>query len=65
MRRWTCPCGVKHDRDANAEINIRLEGRRMLDEQRRKLAEGRSSSESGVKPESRNDCGGIEDPHPG
>lgn len=64
VRAWSCPCGARHDRDANAEINIRREGRRMLEE-RVKLAEGRSSSRSGVKSESLNDCGGNEDPHPG
>ncbi|RVX40792.1 putative transposase [Nonomuraea polychroma] len=30
VRRWTCPCGVTHDRDVNAEINIRAEGRRIV-----------------------------------
>lgn len=62
VRRWECACGVRHDRDANAEINIRREGRRLLEE-RKQLAEGRSSSESGAKSESRNDCGGNEDPY--
>ncbi|WP_081883495.1 RNA-guided endonuclease InsQ/TnpB family protein, partial [Glycomyces tenuis] len=28
-RRWACGCGVVHDRDANAEINIRREGQRL------------------------------------
>jgi putative transposase len=65
VRRWACLCGAKHDRDANAEINIRRAGRRLFKERQVMLAEGRSSSESGVKPESRNDCGGIGDPQPG
>lgn len=62
VRKWVCACGVAHDRDANAEINIRREGRRLLEECKQ-LAEGRSSSESGAKSESRNDCGGYEDPY--
>ncbi|MEU8144200.1 transposase [Nonomuraea sp. NPDC048901] len=30
VREWTCACGVTHDRDVNAEINIRAEGRRIV-----------------------------------
>ncbi|WP_029767355.1 RNA-guided endonuclease InsQ/TnpB family protein, partial [Haloglycomyces albus] len=30
VRRWECGCGVSHDRDANAEKNIRAEGRRLV-----------------------------------
>ncbi|MGH8878368.1 MAG: RNA-guided endonuclease InsQ/TnpB family protein [Stackebrandtia sp.] len=42
VRTWQCPCGARHDRDANAEINIRAEGRQIL-------AAGQA--------ESLNDCG--------
>lgn len=31
MRKWTCPqCGTSHDRDNNAAINLREEGRRII-----------------------------------
>ena len=31
VRSWICPeCGARHDRDVNAAINIRNEGKRML-----------------------------------
>ncbi|WP_460545089.1 helix-turn-helix domain-containing protein [Glycomyces halotolerans] len=30
VRHWACGCGAVHDRDANAEINIRREGRRLV-----------------------------------
>lgn len=33
IRKWSCGCGAVHDRDANAEINIRREGRRLVAEQ--------------------------------
>lgn len=29
VRRWACGCGAEHDRDVNAEINIRREGKRL------------------------------------
>ncbi|MFC9395707.1 RNA-guided endonuclease InsQ/TnpB family protein [Streptomyces sp. NPDC057027] len=33
-RRWTCDCGAVHDRDQNAEHNLRAEGRRIVAEGR-------------------------------
>ena len=30
VRKWACPCGAVHDRDVNAEINIRHEGKRLV-----------------------------------
>ncbi|MFB7371564.1 RNA-guided endonuclease InsQ/TnpB family protein [Streptomyces sp. NPDC056222] len=30
VRRWTCSCGAVHDRDENAERNLRAEGRRIF-----------------------------------
>jgi IS605 OrfB family transposase len=32
VRSWVCGCGAVHDRDQNAEINIRREGKRMVAE---------------------------------
>ncbi|HEY1095143.1 MAG TPA: RNA-guided endonuclease TnpB family protein [Glycomyces sp.] len=29
IRSWECGCGARHDRDVNAEINIRREGKRL------------------------------------
>ncbi|MFE7947950.1 RNA-guided endonuclease InsQ/TnpB family protein [Streptomyces sp. NPDC057426] len=34
IRKWTCSCGAVHDRDENAERNIRREGRRIVAEGR-------------------------------
>ncbi|MES4907197.1 MULTISPECIES: transposase [unclassified Streptomyces] len=34
IRTWRCDCGAVHDRDGNAEINLRAEGRRILAEGR-------------------------------
>ena len=30
VREWVCGCGAVHDRDGNAELNIRREGQRMV-----------------------------------
>ncbi|MDG4532430.1 transposase [Streptomyces sp. AV19] len=35
IRIWTCSCGTTHDRDENAEINIRAAGRKLAVETRR------------------------------
>ncbi|MFE3180203.1 zinc ribbon domain-containing protein [Streptomyces violascens] len=34
IRNWICSCGAAHDRDENAELNIRREGRRIVAEGR-------------------------------
>ncbi|MBB6172136.1 putative transposase [Nocardiopsis mwathae] len=34
VRLWTCSCGAAHDRDENAELNIRREGRSIVAEGR-------------------------------
>lgn len=34
IRTWTCDCGTTHDRDQNAESNLRLEGRSLVAEGR-------------------------------
>ncbi len=34
IRTWTCDCGAVHDRDQNAEYNLRLEGRSIVAEGR-------------------------------
>ncbi|RLV08818.1 transposase [Streptomyces griseocarneus] len=30
IRTWTCDCGARHDRDQNAEHNLRLQGRNIV-----------------------------------
>ncbi|MDK9496167.1 RNA-guided endonuclease TnpB family protein [Streptomyces katrae] len=34
IRNWVCSCGTAHDRDENAELNLRREGRRIVAEGR-------------------------------
>ncbi|MEU9718477.1 transposase [Streptomyces sp. NPDC047976] len=34
VRHWVCSCGAAHDRDENAELNLRREGRRIVAEGR-------------------------------
>lgn len=53
IRVWACGCGAVHDRDRNAEINIRREGQRLLAEQHQVtagLAETVSASGGQVRP---------------
>lgn len=52
-RTWKCECGAVHDRDHNAEINIRREGQRLFTEQQQiaaGLAETRNASGGQVRP---------------
>ena len=30
VREWTCPCGVRHDRDVNAATNVKAAGLAVL-----------------------------------
>lgn len=47
VRRWACGCGAVHDRDRNAEANIRNEGRRLV---AARHAETRNASGGPVRP---------------
>jgi IS605 OrfB family transposase len=47
IREWVCPCGAEHDRDVNAEINIRREGKRLVAAGH---AETRNACGQGVRP---------------
>jgi putative transposase len=47
IREWACPCGAAHDRDVNAEINIRREGQRLVAAGH---AETRNACGQGVRP---------------
>ncbi|WP_374199560.1 hypothetical protein [Glycomyces sp. YM15] len=53
MRKWECGCGAVHDRDQNAEINIRREGQRLLSSQHEVAAgqaETKNASGQDVRP---------------
>ncbi|MER5628335.1 transposase [Streptosporangium sp. NPDC002544] len=52
VRSWTCACGVTHDRDVNAAINVLAEGRRIVAAGRKPVAETRQEAET------LNACGG-------
>jgi putative transposase len=52
-RTWRCGCGAVHDRDQNAEVNIRREGQRLLSERLHVAAgpaETRNASGGQVRP---------------
>lgn len=52
VRAWTCGCGAVHDRDVNAEINIRREGQRLA-----VVAAGHREGGTERCAETENDCG--------
>jgi hypothetical protein len=48
-RVWTCVCGITHDRDVNAAINIKREGdKKMQEEQQRRRSDGLSKLACGA-----------------
>ncbi|MFG2286293.1 zinc ribbon domain-containing protein [Streptomyces sp. NPDC048595] len=49
MRTWTCDCGTTHDRDENAEANLRAAGRKLAAGKRRE-AERQNACEEHVRP---------------
>lgn len=49
VRQWECGCGAVHDRDRNAELNIRREGRRLA-QVAAGQAETRNASGGQVRP---------------
>ncbi|GAB3996427.1 hypothetical protein GCM10029992_16500 [Glycomyces albus] len=53
VREWRCGCGAVHDRDANAEINIRREGRRLTREHQVAAGQAETANACGqdVRPE--------------
>jgi len=40
VRAWSCPCGVTHDRDVNAALNIRAAGRADLNDRGAQISPG-------------------------
>ncbi|WP_241695000.1 transposase [Streptomyces sp. C] len=44
VRSWRCACGARHDRDENAELNLRLEGRSLVAAGRSRPGPGSPSS---------------------
>ncbi|MFD2858634.1 RNA-guided endonuclease InsQ/TnpB family protein [Salininema proteolyticum] len=51
VRHWECGCGAVHDRDANAEINIRREGRRLAAQAAAGHAEAQNACGQHVRPD--------------
>ncbi|MFC4335275.1 RNA-guided endonuclease InsQ/TnpB family protein [Salininema proteolyticum] len=62
VRRWECGCGAVQDRDVNAEINIRREGRRLAREAAAGHAEAVNACGAQVRPAQRGHSASKQEP---